>query len=257
MFRSNWSQWQCLDTQKMASGGRQSPPGDGQWLVLLARNKDKKITEIKFGDLKLLKEMLEKEIKSRKTVDKDQDTSVQKLERDLKTKAKISGNDEKEDKPLASVVEDSVKDESGASACYRCGTSRCKTCNEISDGSTSVTSTKNKKTFPIVGGVSTCDTANVVYLISCQQCPAQYVGETSGKLRKRMNEHRCGDVLLVDKHFRGRKDHTKKVTVIEKLPNDLKEEESREQRNEARREWKEKLGTILHKTENPHGLNER
>ena len=36
----------------------------------------------------------------------------------------------------------------------------------------------------------TCDTDNVIYLISCGRCGIQYVGETSQILRKRMNNHR-------------------------------------------------------------------
>ena len=35
-----------------------------------------------------------------------------------------------------------------------------------------------------------CDTKNVIYLISCKVCSAQYVGQTTTALRTRFNNHR-------------------------------------------------------------------
>ena len=37
----------------------------------------------------------------------------------------------------------------------------------------------------------TCDTASLVYLITCSACNAAYVGETGNKLRERLNGHRA------------------------------------------------------------------
>ena len=35
-----------------------------------------------------------------------------------------------------------------------------------------------------------CATENIIHLISCKKCGIQYIGETSQKLRNRMNNHR-------------------------------------------------------------------
>ena len=35
-----------------------------------------------------------------------------------------------------------------------------------------------------------CGTENVIYLITCEKCGIQYVGETGQKVRKRLNNHR-------------------------------------------------------------------
>jgi hypothetical protein len=41
---------------------------------------------------------------------------------------------------------------------------------------------------------NTCGTSNVVYLITCNICPATYIGETQNTLRTRLNQHRS-DIL--------------------------------------------------------------
>ncbi len=35
----------------------------------------------------------------------------------------------------------------------------------------------------------TCNTKNVIYLITCRKCRVQYVGETYGRFKEGMNEH--------------------------------------------------------------------
>jgi len=42
--------------------------------------------------------------------------------------------------------------------------------------------------------INTCGTSNIVYLISCDICPATYIGETGNTLRTRLNQHRS-DIL--------------------------------------------------------------
>ena len=71
------------------------------------------------------------------------------------------------------------------------GSVRCKTCKHISQGST-FTSNVTKKSYGVITHSTsmTCTSDNVVYLISCNKCGIQYVGETSQKLRNRLNNHR-------------------------------------------------------------------
>ncbi len=85
-----------------------------------------------------------------------------------------------------------------------CGSSRCKTCRHVSQGSTFV-SNVTQKSYAVTSSNSSmnCDTANVIYLISCKRCGVQYVGETSQKLRSRLNNHRnrlrkltCTNILV-------------------------------------------------------------
>ena len=54
---------------------------------------------------------------------------------------------------------------------------------------------------------SNCDSRNLIYLIHCDSCGAQYVGETGRTLRERLNGHRA-DIRLskrthVAVHFDG------------------------------------------------------
>ena len=52
-----------------------------------------------------------------------------------------------------------------------CGSSRYKTCEHISQGSTFISN--------VTKSSMNCTSDNVVYLISCRKCGIQYVGETS------------------------------------------------------------------------------
>ena len=36
----------------------------------------------------------------------------------------------------------------------------------------------------------TCDTKNLIYIIQCNRCNLQYIGETKRRLKDRFNEHR-------------------------------------------------------------------
>ena len=51
----------------------------------------------------------------------------------------------------------------------------------------------------------TFSSENVVYLITCKKCGIQYVGETSQKLRNRLNNHRSSlkrlTNLYIHHHF--------------------------------------------------------
>ena len=73
----------------------------------------------------------------------------------------------------------------------RCNKPRCKTCKHLREGD-KFTSNVTGKAYNVQSNnpVMTCDTKNVIYVISCRKCGIQYVGETSQMLRQRMNNHR-------------------------------------------------------------------
>ena len=71
---------------------------------------------------------------------------------------------------------------------YRCG-KNCITCPYIINGLTTYTFTATGETRTITSHF-TCDTKNVVYMIQCNRCKLQYIGETKRKLKERFNDHR-------------------------------------------------------------------
>ena len=74
---------------------------------------------------------------------------------------------------------------------YRCNKPRCKTCKHLKEGNTFTSNvTGNSYNVLAKNPVMTCDTKNVIYVISCRKCGIQYVGETSQMLRQRTNNHR-------------------------------------------------------------------
>ena len=92
--------------------------------------------------------------------------------RDLLVHAKLKP-DMHDDKPLGET--------------WPCSKARCKTFKMI-------TTTQIRKS--VSGSViklrcnTSCKTTNVVYLITCNKCGKQYVGETSDHVNQRMNGHR-------------------------------------------------------------------
>ena len=71
------------------------------------------------------------------------------------------------------------------SACKKCRCIHCKTINESDNFSS--TSKSDKQDL-------NCISENVIYLITCKKCNAQYVEQTHQKVSKRMNSHRF-DIL--------------------------------------------------------------
>ena len=68
----------------------------------------------------------------------------------------------------------------------KCMDQRCGTCNYITEGSTYNFSGRN---FRINTNMS-CDTRDVIYVITCPWCNEYYIGETSNTLRSRVRVHR-------------------------------------------------------------------
>ncbi|XP_061175938.1 uncharacterized protein LOC133184880 [Saccostrea echinata] len=71
-------------------------------------------------------------------------------------------------------------------AVAKCEDSRCGTCQHIIEGSTY---NFNGRQFTVNANMS-CDTKNVIYVITCPGCHQYYIGETSNPLRARVRVHR-------------------------------------------------------------------
>ena len=71
---------------------------------------------------------------------------------------------------------------------FRCG-KNCATCPYMTDGLTSYTFFSTGETRTIKSNL-TCDTKNLIYMIQCNRCNLQYIGETKRQLKDRFNEHR-------------------------------------------------------------------
>ena len=69
-----------------------------------------------------------------------------------------------------------------------CLNTLCKLCTIIISSDT-FSSHITKKSYPINHDMN-CNSTNVIYLINCKKCGKQYVGETSRKLKDRVNNHR-------------------------------------------------------------------
>ena len=93
--------------------------------------------------------------------------------RDLLVTAKLSSNSVNPQRP------------SGSFRCDR----NCATCPYISHGLTTYTFVSTGETRPIKSNLS-CDTKNLTYIIQCNRCNLQYIGETKRRLKDRFNEHR-------------------------------------------------------------------
>ncbi len=128
-----------------------------------------------------------------------------------------------------------------------CGHPQCGTCKMLRKRP-EIRSSITKENYPITDKM-TCATIRVIYLIECEKCSMQYVGQTNKSLRQRMAKHR--EALRANKprriyyHFNrtDRKEEDMRVTPLQIVPPELdilvKEQE-----------WITKL-----KTRKPDGLN--
>ena len=113
---------------------------------------------------------------------------------------------------------------------FRCGSKRCEFQNKFVPVNNVLSTTTNRLYKCIVPAGSTYvndHSANVVYLITCNKCKLQYVGETSQNLNKRFNWHNScfrnptaySFCKILNTHFsKGYcKDHSYAVNIIENL----------------------------------------
>ena len=106
---------------------------------------------------------------------------------------------------------------------FHCHRRNCSTCAHSVEAATFYA--HHTKTTHSIQGYITCNTSNVIYIITCSKCHKQYVGETGRKLKNRISEHLRSinnDLdTVVGKHF-NTLNHTNahmKISAIESLCN--------------------------------------
>lgn len=80
----------------------------------------------------------------------------------------------------------SEKEEAG---CRPCGKQRCQVCKHMTT-TCAAKATHSDFTFRINEPLN-CDSQNVVYLLHCEVCNQQYIGQTGNAFRLRLNNHRA------------------------------------------------------------------
>lgn len=150
-----------------------------------------------------------------------------------------------------------------------CLKASCKTC-PLYNISHFFRSTITGRVYHIDHAGLSCDTRNVIYLLTCQGCHIQYIGETRQALHKRMTGHRAstkvkiGEIAgnkLISTHyslFTHCKGRGFKVQVIHKLTgNGLLQDGTVDKNMEKHRKFLEKQYMSELRTVYPFGLNDR
>ena len=152
-----------------------------------------------------------------------------------------------------------------------CKRKNCKFCSKINQGSIVSSSTQNIHTCPVLE--VTCESHNLVYLLQCNLCGVQYVGQTSKTLAERVGRHfrdikdskntsLAQHVLNNHPEFFNNSNNNDDddsdgllditISVLELVPADLGIEEGNRYRMGKEKEWIQRLDTIQ-----PKGLNKR
>lgn len=139
---------------------------------------------------------------------------------------------------------------------HPCGKKRCKTCPLMSTSNSFKSNCTNKE-YQIKKAIN-CNSENVVYKLSCNLCPIDYIGETSTPLRIRMNNHRAdvtnkNSIRPVSKHALS---HNKTLEECYNLTG-LKLIEKFENKNYEKMLLRQNELAHIHvlKTTSPYGLN--
>ena len=103
-----------------------------------------------------------------------------------------------------------------------CRSKRCLTCPDLLIKSSFISNVTNRKYEVInpAGETLSCNSQNVIYLLSCKECGVQDVGETVLKLSKRMNIHRTsksGCEHMIEHYSKCCLNSSFSVQIIEKL----------------------------------------
>ena len=130
---------------------------------------------------------------------------------------------------------------------YPCGKIRCKTCAHIT--TTSVVKKDNKKYK--TQGHYTCQSSNLVYLLTCSICQSKYIGETENTLNTRCRGHetnmRSYNDNLVSRHFKSYNHTFDDYSILVLQP-----ETDKNKRLRLEEAWMILLDTLT-----PNGLNSR
>ena len=132
----------------------------------------------------------------------------------------------------------------------KCTSIKCQMCTTYSDENSRVRSSTNGQSFLIKHRLN-CNSANIIYLISCKKCAMQYIGETGRRLRDRLNDHcsaiRTQKPTAIAIHFNS-ENHTitdLKITAIEQNKTWRDED-----RKASEKHWITKINSAY-----PYGLN--
>lgn len=122
--------------------------------------------------------------------------------------------------------------ESTQQGCQPCQKPRCKVCPHMST-TTTARASSSKYIFKINAHLN-CDSPNVVYMLHCDICGMQYIGQTETAFRKRFNNHRSHAKTLpklpLSRHLSlpGHSFDQIKVTLLETGFHTKREREQRE-----------------------------
>jgi hypothetical protein len=137
----------------------------------------------------------------------------------------------------------------------QCCSTQCLTCKIHSQNTKIFTSSRKNQNHTITQSLS-CNTTNIIYLITCKKCNIQYVGETSRSLAQRLTDHRSNiknkKLTPIADHFNSREHSVNDLQAIpiEKIIyNDSKQ-------NTLFRKQREQFWQNLLVTKYPSGLNE-
>lgn len=131
----------------------------------------------------------------------------------------------------------------------KCKSKNCLTCSNL-DLNLTFTSTTYKTSYTQNTSFS-CDSTNLIYLITCSLCHLQYIGETGDTIRNRLNNHRSNintkKQTPIGIHFNLIEHNIThlRISLVEQLDNN-----PLNNRKEREYYWQNKLGTIY-----PKGLN--
>jgi hypothetical protein len=125
---------------------------------------------------------------------------------------------------------------------------KCKTCDRVTTNLAITNSTK--ESFPIRGSFN-CQSYNIIYLMTCDICNIQYIGESSNTMNTRCRGHesaiRTDQLHPVAKHY-NKNNHTPTSYTITAID----QEANKNKRLRLEESW-----MILMNTLQPYGLNAR
>ena len=159
----------------------------------------------------------------------------------------------KNSKNLKQLLIKSKLEGEGIGAFRGCGESRCKTCRIHAYDSSSFYSTSYNRILTPSDN-TTCNSSNLIYLITCNKCKLQYVGETGRSLRERLTDHKSAIKLKrktpIGLHF-NLPEHSfldMRIIGLELIKNN--DENCEIYRKSREKDWQRMIGTIY-----PRGLN--
>ena len=140
-------------------------------------------------------------------------------------------------------------------AALKCGRKRCECCLRIKEDSYFG---NDETEYPIFGRLD-CQSKNIIYLIECQKCHIQYVGETQRTLASRLNNHISDINRFLDKaipnHFHDEcwpHEDNFSIQPIEFIPDQGSVLKNKKTRLLREAHWIRELGT-----QQPYGLNSK